>query len=639
VDALLRIAVMNTLGATALAVLALVAGRWCRRPAIVHGLWLLVLLKLVTPPFVDVPVPWLERTPAAAATEAPPPAPMPQEAPAQPAEPGLPPVAKAPGALPAAMVDDEEDLMPPEPPPARAEVPEGPVAGPVVWQLPAVDLGWRESLCLLWLVGSVGWFTLAGYRASRFNRLLAHGRPAPAELQGRTWRLAVRLGLHTCPEVVLLPARVAPLLWAVGGRVLLCLPEGLVRALEPAALDTLIAHELAHFRRHDHWVRAAEFVTLGLYWWNPVAWCARRRLREAEEECCDAWVVAALPGMGRTYASALVDTLEFLADEPRAAPLAASGIGGVSDLKRRLTMIMRGTTPRALGWAGALLLAGLVAVLPMWPRPAEARAADEDDPPARVGRDEQGMREELQRLERDLRQKLEEVKALERRLRSANTESDTARRRVQDAMTKVREEARHQARIAAEKARAEAAKARAEATATRQRAQKELARSRAAAEERREGEAGREDRSGGRSRIRLEIVCTAEQARAVQEKVQELRHELPSGVSVHIDIHSERARGRTARPVPPAPPTSRTLPPRPGAGPGGPPPGVRRPGPAGGPPDDRRIDALERRLDLLLRELESMRREIRESRPDRPGRPGRPPSPPPPPDRDPDPPR
>src|SRR5207249_11480448 len=37
----------------------LVAGftRWCRRPAVRHGLWLVVLLKLLVPPFVSIPVP------------------------------------------------------------------------------------------------------------------------------------------------------------------------------------------------------------------------------------------------------------------------------------------------------------------------------------------------------------------------------------------------------------------------------------------------------------------------------------------------------------------------------------------------------------------------------------------------------
>ena len=39
-----------------------------RRPAILHGLWLLVLIKLVTPPIYEVPIPW-PLSPAAPSTE------------------------------------------------------------------------------------------------------------------------------------------------------------------------------------------------------------------------------------------------------------------------------------------------------------------------------------------------------------------------------------------------------------------------------------------------------------------------------------------------------------------------------------------------------------------------------------------
>src|SRR5262245_93139 len=59
---LVRVALGNAALATALAVLVALAAWACRRrPALVHHLWLLVLLKLVTPPLWTVPISWPER--------------------------------------------------------------------------------------------------------------------------------------------------------------------------------------------------------------------------------------------------------------------------------------------------------------------------------------------------------------------------------------------------------------------------------------------------------------------------------------------------------------------------------------------------------------------------------------------------
>ena len=55
-DLLLGIGVGNAMMGTVLAVLAAAVGRVARRPAVAHALWLLVLIKLLTPPLVLLPV-------------------------------------------------------------------------------------------------------------------------------------------------------------------------------------------------------------------------------------------------------------------------------------------------------------------------------------------------------------------------------------------------------------------------------------------------------------------------------------------------------------------------------------------------------------------------------------------------------
>ena len=58
---LMYLALANAACAGVLAVVALAVGRWVRRPALTHCVWLLVLVKLVTPPLFPLSLEWLRR--------------------------------------------------------------------------------------------------------------------------------------------------------------------------------------------------------------------------------------------------------------------------------------------------------------------------------------------------------------------------------------------------------------------------------------------------------------------------------------------------------------------------------------------------------------------------------------------------
>ena len=59
-NALLQVLFSNVVAAAVLALVVFVITRVWRNPHLAHGLWLLVLLKLVTPPLFQVPLPILE---------------------------------------------------------------------------------------------------------------------------------------------------------------------------------------------------------------------------------------------------------------------------------------------------------------------------------------------------------------------------------------------------------------------------------------------------------------------------------------------------------------------------------------------------------------------------------------------------
>ena len=239
-------------------------------------------------------------------------------------------------------------------------------------------------------VGAVGWWTLATVRIIQFQRVLFELQPVPGEWQSHTDEMAKRMGLGQCPRLCLVPGRVPPMLWAIGGKPRLLVPSQLWTAMEEDERTSLVLHELAHLKRRDHWVRWLELVVAGLYWWHPVAWWARRELREAEEQCCDAWVVWAMPQGARTYAAALLAALEFVSGA-RTAPAVASatsGNGHVSCLKRRFRMIVRAKTPKSLSWAGRIAVLGLATLfLPLAPSWAENNTATPTEPSQSTGID------------------------------------------------------------------------------------------------------------------------------------------------------------------------------------------------------------------------------------------------------------
>jgi beta-lactamase regulating signal transducer with metallopeptidase domain len=447
VETLLQIGLTNAVVAAGLALLAAAVGKLCRRPALAHALWLLVLLKLITPPLVMIPIALPEaaddpESPATFAARLPleeDPAPVPLEAnPAPVPEPQEEPEPSRGAAWPkGAWPVQVTHLRDPRPVPLAQAVDAGFTAAATTAPRGSSNAAWLNMLATLWLAGSVAWFSVALARIGRFQRLLNNCRAAPTELQKEASAVARQLGLRDCPRVWLVSGAVSPLLWSIAGYPRLVLPVGLLQRVDEMQRRTLLAHELAHYRRRDHWVRCLEFAALGLYWWFPLVWWARRELREAEEECCDAWVTLALPGASRAYASALVETFDFLSGAAASLPAAASGLGQLDLLRRRLTMIMRAKTSPMLGGLGFLAVLGLaVVLLPLVPSWAQQYSPAASANPA-MPQAGQSTRD-LEKARADLERANKELQILKQAVEALRAQFEAQRAQLEEKMAAVR---------------------------------------------------------------------------------------------------------------------------------------------------------------------------------------------------------
>ena len=163
-----------------------------------------------------------------------------------------------------------------------------------------------------WFGGAVLCALVAATRIVRFERFLRGTLPASERLQRLAIDTARKLGVRRVPDLRYMDGAEVPFVWCAGRRPTIVLPMRLVCQLDDQSSALILAHELAHLRRRDHWVRAVELIVSTVYWWNPLVWVIRRQIHQAEDLCCDAWVLRAFPGCAKRYAEVVLKTAESL---------------------------------------------------------------------------------------------------------------------------------------------------------------------------------------------------------------------------------------------------------------------------------------------------------------------------------------
>ena len=331
-ELLVQIGLNNVCCSLALALVALMVGTATKRPRLSHLLWLFVLIKIITPPVVTIPVITLDILPKMSTANS-----------------------------QSSLIERSSIHLDPNNEPGLSTTFPSTHTGFIVMNR---VLTWLPSI---WMLGSAVILVGSMIRVARFNHLLAtESGVAPSEVYAVANSITRRLGLDKVPLICLTHAHLSPMVWWVGGRVKIILPAALLDRMEEQQWQWILAHELAHVRRHDYLVRWLEWLACVVFWWNPVVWWAQHNLRAMEEICCDDLVISCLNPKPKSYAQSIFLAVEFLALPVLRPPAIASEINSGGNLERRFKMILSKNRNRQYSyWLHAGVLIGALAVLPL----------------------------------------------------------------------------------------------------------------------------------------------------------------------------------------------------------------------------------------------------------------------------------
>ena len=191
-------------------------------------------------------------------------------------------------------------------------------ASPQVWLA-----AWQSWAVPVWSLGVLLFSMRLAWGCKQVSSLRRRGTPAEAPVLATVASLAARLGLTR--RVYVLITSVADGPSVVGWiRPVVLLPSATLLGLTPEQLETVLAHELAHIRRHDYLVNVLQILVETLLFYHPAVWWMSARIRQERELCCDDLAVSAC-GDALCYARALTRLERLRVSAP---DLAMASTGG-----------------------------------------------------------------------------------------------------------------------------------------------------------------------------------------------------------------------------------------------------------------------------------------------------------------------
>ena len=216
-------------------------------------------------------------------------------------------------------------------------------------------------LVCLWLTGAVGRLLLMLGGVWRVRTWMAEAIPLnESHLQKSFDQLCRSMSFRSNVRLAVSERLSSP---SVAGilRPIVMIPSSLLTGLSLREMELVLAHELAHIRRHDFVINLLQRASESLLFYHPAVWWISNQISIERENCCDD-IAAEICGDRIALARALTTMESMRCAEPKLLPAATGG-----NLKQRIERLLV-HKPRQVQSAWSLgiitfLLTGILAVV------------------------------------------------------------------------------------------------------------------------------------------------------------------------------------------------------------------------------------------------------------------------------------
>ena len=144
----------------------------------------------------------------------------------------------------------------------------------------------------VWLIGAFLFFfkTASGLADLRSLHRKTHS-PVPERLRLVVNQISKKLQISRPIQILSSTHIDIPLTYGILKPVIL-IPSALLLQMSPTQLEAIIAHEMAHIKRHDYLVNLLQSILEMLFFFHPVFWWINHEAKKQREMACDEMAVA-----------------------------------------------------------------------------------------------------------------------------------------------------------------------------------------------------------------------------------------------------------------------------------------------------------------------------------------------------------